>query len=360
MNDCLKILTSIWKATFSGNFYKINFAVTSACNSRCQTCQVWRLHQQNPKNFKKDLSLKEIRQFFSQLPEEFVWLSLSGGEPFLRKDLGEICKAATKSMPNLGLISIPSNGLLTKPILETTKKILKTSLKNLFLNFSLDGPEAIHDQIRGIKGAYQKTWTTYTKVLQLVRKEPRLHVNLETTISRLNILYLKDFFEKLLSDGHKITLTLAHTGYLYKNQRGNNDFVNIDQDSKKLKQIIEMVQKKLTPWSFVEAIERIYLRKIMNFYENRRKQPIACTALKTSIALDSQGNLLPCFMWGKKLANIRQGDYDLKKILKKNQRQFKRARKMIVRQLCPNCWTPCEAYQAIISNLLKLNFFTLV
>lgn len=351
MNEKIKIIKSILLANIKNRFYKLNFAVTSACNSRCKTCDVWQEYQRNPLTVKTDLSLEEIEKIFKNLPQGIAWLSLSGGEPFLRKDLVEITESAIKNLPSLSLISIPSNGLLTGLILKQTREILKLPIKNLYFNFSLDGPSKIHDKIRGVKGGYLKTWKTYQSILKLSQKEKKLHVNLETTISRFNLNYLEGFFKKLVKDDHKITVTIAHTGYLYKNLGKKTDFTKLNNDEEKLRSLIETIKRGLNPFSPVGLVERIYLNKIFQFYRNPKGQPFPCRALKSSLALDAKGNITPCFMWGKILGNIRDFDYDLKRFIKEKGGLIRETKATIERQTCPNCWTPCEAYQAIIHFL---------
>jgi len=350
MQGKTKIVKSILLSKIQKQPYKLNFAITSICNSQCKTCNVWKTFKNNPKIIKDDLTIKEIKLIFKNLPKNLVWISFSGGEPFLRKDLAEICQTAVENIPSLGLISIPSNGLLENKIVKTTKKILSLPLKNLFLNFSLDGPEKIHDEIRGIKGAFKKTWSTYEKILTFSKKEPRLHVNLETTISKYNLDYLEEFFQKLIASDHKITVTIAHTGYLYKNIKSNKKFTRLNHDGEKLKKIVKIVKNTLSLTSPIDLIEKAYLDKIPKFYKNPRKQPLPCIALKNSIAIDAHGNIIPCFMWGKILGNIKDFDYSLKKFLIEKQEKIEQTKELIKKEKCPNCWTPCEAYQNIISS----------
>lgn len=357
MENKTVILKSLVASKLRSRSYKLNFAITSECNSACQTCNVWQAYRNHPKITERDLSGKEIEIIFKNLPKDFVWLSLSGGEPFLRKDLVEICAAAVKHLPRLGLISIPSNGLLEDKIVDQTKEILSLPIKNLFLNFSLDGPKSVHEKIRGIKGSFKQTWNTYLGVLRLSRLDRRLHVNLETTISRFNLDHLEKFFSDLRKDHHQITVTVAHTGYLYKNVKGDNSFTRLDHDGTKLTSIIKVIRKGLSWTSPIELVESVYLSKIPEFYKNPLSQPLPCIALKNSLALDSQGNVIPCFMWGKRLGNLRDFDYDLKKLLENRKREIEAARLLIIKEKCPNCWTPCEAYQSIINALLGKNWW---
>ena len=100
MQEKTKIIRSVLAAKALKNPYKINFAITSYCNSRRQTCNVWRKFKKNPEVVKNDLSLKEIEKIFKTFPKSIIWLSLSGGEPFLKDDLVLVCKKAVENIPS--------------------------------------------------------------------------------------------------------------------------------------------------------------------------------------------------------------------------------------------------------------------
>jgi RNase P subunit RPR2 len=57
------------------------------------------------------------------------------------------------------------------------------------------------------------------------------------------------------------------------------------------------------------------------------------------------------------MGNLRENDYDLLKII--SNEKATDLHEKIKNGQCPQCWTPCEAYQNILSNLFikrkKLN-----
>lgn len=349
MSGGFRFLKSIFLSKLKGTPYKLNFAVTSACNSRCRTCNVGSLFRANPKIIKKNLTTQEIGALFASLPPTITWLSFSGGEPFLRDDLIKVVSLAIKTISNLSVISIPSNGLCTRQIIKTVKEILRLSPPQLFLNFSLDGPPEIHNEMRGVRNGYESTWRTYQGIKELAKRNRNLRVNLEITISRLNVDYLTGFCERLVEKGEKITITIAHRGFLYKNKDNGSIILNKGSFGK-VKRIIQIVDGSLS-WLFPpELVEKLYLRKILQYLQNPKKQIFPCAALSASCALDPFGKVTPCFMWEKELGNIRSEKGNLLKILKRSRNQEIAVR--IRKGRCPNCWTPCEAYQAIIWALL--------
>ena len=76
--------------------------VTNHCNFRCSHCFVDFVTP------KRDLKFSEYEELSKNL-NDFFWLDIGGGEPFLRKDLYKIVNLFKKQ-----IVSIPTNGWLKK------------------------------------------------------------------------------------------------------------------------------------------------------------------------------------------------------------------------------------------------------
>ena len=106
--------------------------VTSACNSLCRTCFYW-----DELNQGRDLSFNQIARL-SQTAPPFHKLWLSGGEPFLRKELAEIIELF---YVNNGMrhVNLPTNGLLPAKLEQVVDGVLARCPElSIDLNFSLD------------------------------------------------------------------------------------------------------------------------------------------------------------------------------------------------------------------------------
>lgn len=347
-NAFLKLAFHSIRARIKNKPYKLNFTVTSFCNSKCLTCNIW----QNPIT-KDEFTIAEIEQTFKKLPDTICWLSLTGGEPFSRADFGEIMKTAIKHIPNLAVIGIPTNGLYQPRILAIAQEIM--SIPNhpkIIISFSIDGPEEIHDVVRGVKGGFQKTWDTYTKLKTLTQSDKNFVVAIETTISTKNIDGAHPFLEKLLLEGHHVSLTFAHEAYLYRNNAGEIPTGIVPTNIDKIESLISLFNKKFRFWHPQDIIEKNYLNAVPNFLRNRTKKVVPCMSLITTISIDAFGNATPCLMWGKKLGGLRENSYDLSAIY--NSTISDETRKEIHDDKCPNCWTPCEAYQSVLWNKIRI------
>lgn len=101
----------------------LTYSVTAACQSKCKTCQIGAMYCQDPSRAEKDLTLGEVEKIFSSM-KPIYFFNMSGGEPFLRKDLPEIVEMACRYLKPR-VIHTPTNAIMTDRIIENTEKIIK-------------------------------------------------------------------------------------------------------------------------------------------------------------------------------------------------------------------------------------------
>lgn len=157
--------------------YKVIFSITDKCNNRCKTCNIWRKDKSN------ELSLGEIRKIFKKYGK-IRWLSMTGGEPFLRDDLYKIAYTTIENNP-LAILNIPTNGSKPEKIKKTVCKILQLKIPFVYVTISLDGPPEVHNRLRGREGSWQNAVETYKKLEKL--KDMHLNVYFEHLISPFNL-----------------------------------------------------------------------------------------------------------------------------------------------------------------------------
>ncbi|MFC1711521.1 radical SAM protein [Patescibacteria group bacterium] len=302
-------------------FGQVIFFITGKCNLRCHHCFYWK-----SLNTKEQLSFNKIAKISNNLPK-FSNLQISGGEPFLRKDIVEIIKTFKKNNKILG-VNIPTNGTLTTETIKKLKLLLKIDpLFSVDVNFSIDGIQKIHEEIRGVKGTFNQAITTLKKVSQLKKTYPNLKVSINTVISAKNIKHLKKFI-KFISLQKNILLD----GHYFEIVRGNplEKKVKIIKPEK-LKYLYEKVllpyQEKL--WrqrkgnkyiniifsSFARAnLSFIYKTQYKNFYK-KTAWPMPCLAGKSTIVINHKGELSSCEL-RKPISDLKKEKYNVKKVLK--------------------------------------------
>lgn len=120
----------------------VSWIVTNRCNCRCAGCGAYAADA-------VELGADEALALVDSMADAGVRrLSLTGGEPLLREDIGRII---ARARGHDIAVTVNSNGSLVAAKIEELKGI-----KALVL--SLDGPESVHDGIRG-RGSYAGVMT---------------------------------------------------------------------------------------------------------------------------------------------------------------------------------------------------------
>lgn len=297
----------------------VTVSVTNACNSRCQTCFIWQNQQRSGED---ELTTDEFARVFESLGRSPFWFTMSGGEPFLRADLPEICEAAiTNCQPSI--INIPSNGLLPKAIENSTKRIVEmletTGRTTLVINLSLDGLGAEHDEIRGVKGNFELLVNSYKRLERLRRAHSCLKLGIHSVVSKLNVLSLGRVYEYVK--------TLRPDSYITEIAEERSELFNTGKDiqpaAEDYSKFIEELSRKV--WDdfgrsgniskITQAYRKTYYQ-IASRWLKERKQIIPCYAAYASCHITATGSVWPCCILGyeKPIGNLREVNYDFKAI----------------------------------------------
>lgn len=189
---------TLWKRIIYPNYIRLE--LTHRCNLSCIMCPSF---LRIPQAGKQELDLEEIKKVIDELsgyrPRPYI--SVSGGEPFLRPDIFDILR----HLEYRGLkykILTNAFGILHRP-----KERLISINPDIF-QVSLDGPEHIHDKIRQTPGAFSGT----IEALRYLRKHARFKILLMCTISSANSEYLHDIV--MIAEELGIDLCFGHLSFV--------------------------------------------------------------------------------------------------------------------------------------------------
>lgn len=155
--------------------------INSICNMKCEHCFYWQ-----SLNSPDDLTFEEIVDLSRQLGRIEI-LNLSGGEPFLRKEFGAICR---EFVQNNGVkeIYVPTNGYFTERTITQLRELFQDKNLRLFgVELSLDGMPEFHDRFRATKNAFKKAMETYDALEELQREDSRLQIHAISTATADNM-----------------------------------------------------------------------------------------------------------------------------------------------------------------------------
>ena len=285
------------------------FNVSRNCNYRCKTCNIAESHDEGTM-----LTLDEISVLFSSIGRSLYWITLVGGEPFLRKDLAEICHIIYRHCAPK-VINIPSNGSLPEETAACVKNIVSRCPKaHLFINLSLDGQEARHDMIRNSPGAFKRLLRTYQALKAL--DYPQVHVGISTVISSYNI--------KEWAQIEAFIKTLSPSVHLFETAQLRDELKNMDRveivprPSEALALFKELLRRKQLHKKGVivryqHAIRRNYYKLAESTLFTGR-QSVPCFAGIASAYILPDGKVWACSNHAWIMGDLRDYKFNFKKL----------------------------------------------
>lgn len=301
----------IYKFYRSFGFPKImpmNYTISAlyTCNSQCKTCNIWKKKAEN-------LTIDEYKVILKKLGRTPYWITISGGEPFLRKDLVELCRIIYKySKPKI--INIPTNGILTSKIVEDVIAIAKDCPKTqIIINLSIDGIGQQHDELRQVPGNYNKIIETFKKLKEL--KYKNLAVGIHTVISCFNVKEFSNIANELMQ--------LGPDSYITEIAEERNELAtmnsNITPDMISYRSAIDYLMHRIKNGKFngmnkITQAFRIEYYNLVKRILRDRKQVIPCYSGIASAQISPDGDVWICCIKAQSLGNLRENDYNFKKI----------------------------------------------
>ena len=130
----------------------ISLTITNACNLRCRMCGQWSEEgyvRNNRNSLQQQMRLDDWKRVINEIvTHDIKFLLIRGGEPFLFPGIIELLDYIHgKGM----FTSIDTNATMLKHYAEDIARIGK-----IHLTISVDGPEEIHDWVRGVPGCFQR------------------------------------------------------------------------------------------------------------------------------------------------------------------------------------------------------------
>jgi radical SAM protein with 4Fe4S-binding SPASM domain len=263
------------------------YQVTTACNSRCRMCGIWRTKPDN------ELLLREFEDLLSRpLMQKIRWVNITGGEPFIRKDLVQLVKALKDRVPTLELVAIPTNGFLTDKVVSTVKDLVDVLGPGVLLNVnvSIDDIGEKHDFIRRTPGGYQKAITTLDELMKLQLSRPNFETGTETVVMDHNIRDIRHIYSTLKEHTPHVNITPAILSPYYNPE---------DSECGKLSPgTIDELVAFLEELRLKEPAYAYYHSKVGTILKAKRlkKRPFPCLGGFKTMYLDARGNVYPCLM----------------------------------------------------------------
>ena len=308
------VFNCLLRLPFSFHVMPLNLtlSITNRCVARCKTCNIWRTYLDSPDLIKKELTADEWAKILKSIGVSPAWITISGGNQFLRDDLVLIIKHAVEYC-RPSIINIPVSGVIPEVICQKTEEILRVcKMKNvkLIINISLDGLNEKQDYIRGLKGDFIKTLVTYKQLKGLKKKYPNFYLGIYTVVSAFNVNDIPeicDFVKKELNpDTYAIEIAEQR-----KELINLSDVINPPDEA--YREAVSYYLKRFKKKS--KGI--LYLKQLMReryYYLIDKEKRIPCRAGIVSAQISPYGDIWPCCTRAEVMGNLKEAGYNFKKI----------------------------------------------
>lgn len=330
----------------------IDLEPTYRCNLRCDMCMLWgQSGILKTKKTRKELSLQEIKKFIDEVRTYPFFNStfvLAGGEPFARKDTIQIIEHL--HLRGFKYHIVTNGSLLNERIIKEIIRVHPTKM-----TFSIDGPEQIHDRIRGVKGTFNRAVSAIKRIKEQ-DEEHAILMEIQCTISGINIPYL----EKMVELAKELDVSLRYQHLMFLNEKRveeqnefNRKYFNIEHDMffngllndlqdfdvqglvEKIKEVKRMALKLNVKLSFnpnlaLHEIPRYYL-DLDNYTHSDR-----CLYPWSFVRVNPYGDVCPCAEYH--VGNIRDSGF---KSIYNNEKMRYFRRTLKEKRLFPGCVRCC-------------------
>ena len=276
---------------------KAVWEVLYVCNARCRTCLRW---QEKPDPTM--LSTEDGKNLIQQLARSGALnLSLTGGEPLLRKDIFELIACAKENGLHTSLIS---NGLLINE--RRANELVHSGLDLIYISLDGSTPE-LNDSLRGIHGYFDLAIQAIENIKSL-RSNSRPKIFIAFTVNKANMYDLENvarFVKTRSLDGltFQPALHLPNVKFTLE-----DDLAFTTQEAKTLQTIVDRVVKM---YGDILPMNRDYYRQFASFIENpknlNRHMNVAGFAFAT---IDPWGNVYPDPLELDSMGNVREQTFE--------------------------------------------------
>ncbi|MFH1504516.1 MAG: radical SAM protein [Candidatus Omnitrophota bacterium] len=314
---------------------EVIISITNRCNLKCKMCDI-------PVNLMEELDTFQWKQVIEEASligaETIVF---SGGEPLLREDIFELITAAKDNRMNACLTS---NGYLLD---EKAAGKLAASGVNV-VNVSLEGPEEIHNYLRG-----QGTFKRAVKALENLRKYG-VESTIAVMVSKHNYNSMPYIVELAKKYGASTIRFQPFSVIFMDNESLKSSFFINKKQIKKVEAIFEKVIELSKKYK-ISTNPTNYLRAIP-FYLSGKKIAFrnGCNALWTSCPINACGDIFPC--WAiidkkKQIGNVGKNSF----FELWYSREHSGIRELIVDEGCRSCMMSC--YDGVFGQNREEKYF---
>ena len=279
------------KVQADGRPFIVGHLITQRCMCDCRSC-LWKHNEY------EDVPTEDIKRFYAQAAEAgFLAAAFSGGEPFLRKDLGEILRFV-KEEADMAILLFTTGWFLEERMDEALPYI-----DMLMLSLDSARPER-HDEIRGLPGLFDRLMAAVDRANQ---RYPDLSKQFNVCVQKDIAEEIDDLIAIATETGLRMSFDVITE---FRHGKDDSHFVHTDMGlpPQELRSVCaELLERKRQGAPILNS--ELYFKYFVDGRPGYR-----CHLPKLALCMvDGRGNVEDCLDLDRPIANIR--DMPLKEIM---------------------------------------------
>ncbi len=287
---------------------------------------------------------------YDRLPETLRDINVSGGEPFLRKDLAEVVGVIHRRLPRSRMV-VSTNGLMGKRLIPRALELIEI-FSEIGFAFSVDGLGEMQDYMRGVEGAFDSVMSA----VKGLRSEGVTNIRIAYTLTDENPDHMIKVYRLADELGVQFTMQVSHdSGFFF----GENESTVVKNGGEGLggerlrrdfETIInsELASFNLKRWGKAFIYYGIYAL----VYEGR--QLFSSRPGEDFFYLDPGGDIYPSVLHDHVMGNLAERDFHTIWTSRKSER---------IREEClserKKYWMGCMLRKALLDHRFQIGFWAL-
>lgn len=315
---------------------KIDIFLTERCNLRCTFCNY---SSTSSEEVSKEMNDKKVLRLIDEICDmDTKIFGVLGGEPFLRKTIllevmGKVKKHGIEG-------SIVTNGTLLKR--EDVEKIVRMEWD--LIRFSIDGLGEMHDNLRGVKGAFDKTMNNIKNFHEVKKASdsnfPTVEVNF--VLNNKNYTQLGELVKRLSAYGVNFIYILPLIELTENAKKLKIDKSNVGEVNAFLKSAEEICKQCGIKSNIGEIIKKnlfLYSNDMDKIILSGNEHLPSCFLPWYTMNINSDGSVTPCAQWPKS-EGIKLNGTSLREIWFEDFEEMRKSIRKHLSEWCSRCCVP--------------------
>lgn len=320
--------------------------MTRRCNLRCRMCQYIDFLENVPIKEQKEgeLTTDEWLNVIDQF-QSWCLITFTGGEVYVRKDFEHILEVASRKARTH---FISNTTMMPEDRAERVVALAPKRVGGLGFNFagtSIEGPGDRHDEIRKMRGAWDRSMSGIRALRKFRDKSgkqcPMIHVTTVLQQANVDVLHL---MPKMVADvGVDVLNLVTETRMHDLPDLGEVDpqVYNLDDlrwpkiDPKQLSEALDRTEQECQRWGVELRLPRMPRSELIKYYDSEIDlKDYECRNAWNTLFIGRQGNAYPC--WIRKVGNVRE--HSIKELWNNTtMREFRQTCQKKLFAPCPGC-----------------------